>query len=143
MTNRDLLEKKLAFIERCLRELRTLARPALIETNLPEQRFVERQLQLAIQAALDVASHIVSDERLAEPTSNAQLFAALTRHGVLDADLGAALAAAAKFRNVLVHGYVDVDPAIVRDVLENHLGELDAFVAAVRSFATGVVDESR
>jgi uncharacterized protein YutE (UPF0331/DUF86 family) len=134
MTNRDLVEKKLAFVERCLRELRTLARPALIESNLPEQRFVERELQLAIQAALDVASHIVSDERLAEPASNADLFAALAGHGVLDASLGAALVGAAKFRNVLVHGYVDVDPAIVRDVLENRLGDLDAFVAAVRAF---------
>ena len=38
----------------------------------------------------------------------------------------------AGFRNVLVHGYDDVDLAVVRDVLEHHLGDLDAFVAAVR-----------
>lgn len=134
MTNRELVDKKLAFVERCLHELRTLARPALIETSIHEQRFAERELQLAIQAALDVASHIVSDERLAEPTSNADLFAALARHGVIDASLGGALVSAAKFRNVLVHGYVDVDPGIVRDVVENHLGELEAFVASVRAF---------
>jgi len=39
----------------------------------------------------------------------------------------------AKFRNVLVHGYVDVDPAIVRDVVENRLGDLEAFVSAIRA----------
>ena len=38
----------------------------------------------------------------------------------------------AGFRNVLVHGYDDVDLAVVRDVLEHRLGDLDAFVAAVR-----------
>ena len=38
----------------------------------------------------------------------------------------------AGFRNVLVHGYVAVDLAIVRDVVEHHLGDLDAFVAAIR-----------
>ena len=37
------------------------------------------------------------------------------------------------FRNVLVHGYAEVDPAIVRDVVEHHLGDLDAFVAAMRA----------
>lgn len=134
MTNRDLVDKKLAFIERCVQELRSLARPELIASDLREQRFAERELQLAIQAALDVASHIVSDERLAEPTSNAELFGALTRHGVLAPGLGSALAQAAKFRNVLVHGYLDVDPNIVRDVVENQLQDLLDFAAAVRAF---------
>ena len=107
-----------------------------IETEIQHQRFVERELQLAIQAVLDVASHIVSDERLPEPSSNAALIAALTQRGILDSALGTALAAAAKFRNVLVHAYADVDPAIVRDVVEHHLQELDAFVVCVRDFLT-------
>ncbi len=38
----------------------------------------------------------------------------------------------AGFRDVLVHGYETVDVAIVRDVLERHLGDLDAFVASMR-----------
>jgi uncharacterized protein YutE (UPF0331/DUF86 family) len=134
MTNAELVEKKLVFIERCLEELRVLGDFTRIETDLRERRFVERQLQLAIQAALDVASHIVSDERLAEPTSNADLFAALTNRGLLPRELGSALVKAAKFRNVLVHGYVDVDPALVRKVAENDLGDLEAFIAAVRAF---------
>jgi uncharacterized protein YutE (UPF0331/DUF86 family) len=38
----------------------------------------------------------------------------------------------AGFRNVLVHGYDDVDLSIVLDVLANHLGDLELFVAAIR-----------
>jgi uncharacterized protein YutE (UPF0331/DUF86 family) len=34
---------------------------------------------------------------------------------------------------VLVHGYTAVDPGIVRDVLENHLGDLHAFVTQIRA----------
>jgi uncharacterized protein YutE (UPF0331/DUF86 family) len=64
MTDPELVAKKLAFIETCVRELRTLARPERIADDLREERFVEHTLQLAIQAALDVGSHIVSDERL-------------------------------------------------------------------------------
>ena len=37
------------------------------------------------------------------------------------------------FRNVLVHGYDDVDLRVVHDVLEGHLGDLVAFVAAIRT----------
>ena len=132
MTDADLVAKKLAIIEGCLRDLRTLARPADLAVDVREERFVEHTLRVAIQAALDVASHIVSDQRLGEPRSNRELFTARVRDGSLAPDLAALLAAMAGFRNVLVHGYGDVDLAVVRDVLENHLGDLDAFVAAMR-----------
>lgn len=38
----------------------------------------------------------------------------------------------AGFRTVLVHGYDDVDLAIVRDIVENHLSDLLRFVECVR-----------
>ena len=77
MTDPDLLAKRLAVIDTCVRDLRELARPAAIPADVREERFVEHTLQLAIQAALDAASHIVSDERLGEPRSNRELFSLL------------------------------------------------------------------
>lgn len=133
MTDPDLMAKKLAFIETCLRELRTLARLELVEVDIRELRFVEHTLQVAIQAALDVASHVVSDDRLGEPRTNRELFELLGRHAWLEPSLAARLADMAGFRNILVHSYAEVDPAIVRDVVEHHLVDLDAFVAVVRA----------
>lgn len=133
MTDAGLVAKKLAFIETCLRELRALARPTELMTDVREQRFVEHTLQVAIQAALDVSSHIVSDERLGEPATNRELFDRLARGGWIPEDLAGRISNMAGFRNVLVHGYADVDIGIVQDVLANHLGDLDAFVAAVRA----------
>ncbi len=132
MTDRPLIDKRLAIIDTCLADLRRLARVDLIDTDIREQRFVEHTLQVAIQAALDVASHIVSDRRLGEPRTNRELFDLLQRDQWLDERLASTLRNMAGFRNVLVHGYDDVDLDIVTDVLRNHLGDLDAFVAAVR-----------
>ncbi len=132
MTDEELVAKRLAFIETCLRELRQLARPAELARDVRERRFVEHTLQLAIQAALDVGSHIVSDDRLGEPATNRQLFDQLAAAGWLPPALGDRLVQMAGFRNVLVHGYTGVDLAIVEDVLANHLQDLDAFVAAIR-----------
>ena len=87
---------------------------------------------MAIQAALDVASHIVSDRRLGEPRTNRELFDLLHRDGWIDADLTTSLRNMAGFRNVLVHGYDDVDLRVVHDVLDGHLGDLTAFIDAVR-----------
>ncbi len=133
MTDEDLVAKKLALIETYVRELRTLAKPREISTEVRERRFAEHTLQIAIQAAMDVASHIVSDEKLGEPTTNSQLFEILAHAGWLQAEQSDRLRKMAGFRNVLVHGYAVVDPAIVRDVVENHLGDLLDFVAAVRA----------
>ncbi|MEA2750073.1 MAG: hypothetical protein QOI41_4216 [Myxococcales bacterium] len=57
MTDEGLVAQKLAFIETCVEQLRTMARPERIATDVREERFVAHTLQLAIQAALDVASH--------------------------------------------------------------------------------------
>src|SRR5512136_325221 len=132
MTDPELVAKKLAFIETCVRELRTLARPDRIVEDLREERFVEHTLQLAIQAALDVGSHIVSDERLGEPETSRDVFRLLGRAGVVPAAMSNRLEQMAGFRNVVVHLYQDVDLGVVRDVVENHLGDLLDFVAAIR-----------
>lgn len=133
MVDRDLVLKKLAFIETCVRELRTLARLALIDRDVREERFVVHTLQLAVQAALDIASHVVSDLRLGEPETNRQLFELLRKAGWLSDPLAATMRDIAGFRNVVVHGYEAVDLGIVRDIAEHRLEDLLDFVAAVRA----------
>lgn len=132
MTDKDLVAKKLAVIETSVAQLRTLARPEAIRLDVREERFVEHTLQIAIQAALDVASHIVSDDRLGEPETNQELFELLVKAGLVEPSLAAALRDMAGFRNVIVHGYQDVDLGVVEDVVRNHLGDLLAFVASIR-----------
>jgi uncharacterized protein YutE (UPF0331/DUF86 family) len=124
--------KKLAVIETALADLRRLAQPDRVSSDLVQRRFVEHTLQIAIQAALDVASHIVSDDRLGEPRTNRESFALLARGGWIDPVLHDSLSRMAGFRNVLVHGYDDVNLDVVRDVLDHRLGDLEAFTAAVR-----------
>lgn len=60
------------------------------------------------------------------------MFELLAGAGWLPDELGRTLRSIVGFRNILVHGDTAVDPAIVRDVVEHHLGDLDAFVAAIR-----------
>jgi uncharacterized protein YutE (UPF0331/DUF86 family) len=133
MTDPDLIAKKLAQIESCVADLRRLANPARLEHDVREERFVEHTLQVAIQAAIDIASHIVSDLRLGEPRTNRALVELLERGGVLAAPLASTLGNMVGFRNVIVHGYDPVDLAVVRDVLEHRLDDLLTFVGAVRA----------
>lgn len=131
MTDRALVEKKLATIVSAVSDLRRLANVDQLRHDVREERFIEHTLQLAMQAALDVASHIVSDESLGEPQTNRHLFDLLARAGWLDDGLAAQLSRMAGFRNVLVHGYDDVDLAVVEDIVRHRLDDLLQFVAVV------------
>jgi uncharacterized protein YutE (UPF0331/DUF86 family) len=132
VTDPALVAKKLAVIETSVADLRRLARPEALAHDIREQRFVEHTLQIAIQAAMDVASHVVSDERLGEPDTNRQLFDLLTRGGWLSSELADTMKRMTGFRNVLVHGYQAVDLAIVQDIVERGLDDLLTFVDAIR-----------
>ena len=131
MTDRDLIAKLLAQIETGVTELRTMARLDRIAEDVRERRFVEHTLQITIQAALDIASHLVSERRLGEPETNRELFARLAGAGLLDSELAARLAQMVGFRNVLVHGYAKVNLERVRDAVEHGLDDLVAFVRSI------------
>lgn len=132
MTDAELAAKKLAEIEAFVSELQSLAKPELISVDLKERRFVEHTLQLAIQAALDLASHIVSDERWGEPETYAELFALLATHGLIAPDLAPRLRRMAGFRNLVVHGYAKVDLQRLEQVAKHDVQDLLDFAAAVR-----------
>lgn len=91
--------------------------------------------QTAIEACIDAAHHVIADQGLGVPASNADAFRSLTAAGFLDDDLAKTMAGAVGFRNVLVHGYAEVDARKVVANLQRR-DSLRAFVAVM----TGVLD---
>ena len=139
MTDPELLAKKLAFVETCVADLRRLARPEALRDDIREERFVAYTLQIAIQAALDAASHIVSSERLGEPATNRALFDLLERDGWISPETRTVMHEVAGFRNIVVHGYQEIDARVLEDILAHRLDDLIAFCAAVRNRLGGVI----
>jgi uncharacterized protein YutE (UPF0331/DUF86 family) len=95
------------------------------------QRIVERTLHLAIDTCMDVADHVVADRRLRVPETGAESFEILAEAGLLQPELGKALASMVGFRNILVHDYTRLDPEIVIRVLRFDLSDLERFRTAV------------
>ena len=133
MTHIELVSRKLKLIETTVTELRTLGRPAEIQHDSREQRYTERMLQIAIQAALDVAARIISDNSLGDPSTNREMFEILVRFGWIPADLISPLSQMVGLRNILVHGYETVNPEMLGDIVTgDDLDDLLAFVRAIR-----------
>lgn len=90
----------------------------------------EHALQLAIQSCIDIGAHLVSELGLPAPSDYRGIFESLRPAG-LDAQLAQRLAAAAGMRNILVHGYLDVDDQAVWDALAR-LDDLRDFATAAQ-----------
>jgi uncharacterized protein YutE (UPF0331/DUF86 family) len=91
------------------------------------QRIIERTLQMAIEACVDVASHVIADRGLQVPATYAEVFEVLGQAALIDAGLRDAMVRMVRFRNVIVHEYTRIDPDIVVDILGNHLDDLSRF----------------
>jgi uncharacterized protein YutE (UPF0331/DUF86 family) len=95
------------------------------------QRIIERTLQMMIETCVDVAGHIISDQRFRIPKSYADTFAVLYENDIVDEKLHASLRKMAQFRNVVVHHYDKIDTAIVIGILQKDLKDFIAYRNAI------------
>lgn len=91
------------------------------------QRIVERTLQIAIEACLDIASHVIADRRLRAPSTYAETFEILGEAGLISSSLGQVMVEMTGFRNVVVHEYARVDADVVVRILRDHLEDFRRF----------------
>lgn len=89
---------------------------------------VQHYLLLAVETVLDLGSHVISSEGYEPPGSYADVFRVLRDEELLDEDLADRLMAMARFRNVLVHAYADVDAERVLRILHESVSDLDRFI---------------
>ena len=134
MVDPDILRRK---TEQVLHHVARLQRrPGLTPEELAadEDRLnaVLMDLQQAIQGCIDLAVHACADEALGAPAGPGEAFGLLARAGRIDKRLAERLAGAAGLRNLIVHRYASVDGDRILAVIRNDLGDLEAFVAALR-----------
>lgn len=97
---------------------------------------MERGLQLCAQNALDIATHLAASAGRDAP-DYASAIDVLGDIGVLPAGFALRFRGIAGFRNVLVHGYLGVDPARLHQLLNSGLGDLAEFARLVEAHVRG------
>lgn len=113
------------------------------KTDKRARRFIERTLHIIIEGCIDAAQHIVSDEKLREPTSYRDTFAVLTENGILHQNDLARFENIASFRNLLVHYYEKVDDEIVYGIFKNNLSDIDLFIKRIVDYLNTPKVENR
>ncbi len=109
-----------------LEQFRSMTRAEFLG-DLRNYRTVECDFQLAAQAAIDIASHILAADFPHRPKGYRDVIELLGEVGVLPSDLAARFAEMAGFRNILIHESLAVDRDIVYDHLQDELDDFRLF----------------
>lgn len=136
MVDVDVVAVKLAEVADRLERIRSHC-PAEADALVEDRdalELVSFNLILAVQAALDVASHLIADEGWPAAATLTDSFVRLHERKVISAETLAGIRPAAGLRNVLTHMYSGVDPAKVHLAATAGLAELERFAAEVSSW---------
>lgn len=132
MVNKDIVFEKIKNIQNCLKRIqeKTGGDPKTLDDMDVQDIFV-LNLQRAVQATIDLAAHIISDEGLGLPSELKENFSILEKSKIISADLSSRMQKMVGFRNIAVHDYTEISADVLKSVLEKDLKDLEEFYSAV------------
>ena len=122
------IQRKFALLDKQLVELSNHTKDIDFDTfrnNWAMRSMSERALQVMVEIVIDVAERIIALKNAGTTASSAEAIDCLVKLNVLKStqpynDM-------VKFRNLLVHQYEEIDPAIIYDIIKNKLDNFRQF----------------
>ncbi len=97
---------------------------------------IKYYLIVAIEACIDISNHIIAKEHLGVPQTYSDCFKILQANNIISNQLAQKLINMAKFRNLLVHLYWDINDKKIYEILQS---ELDDFKEFIKQISTAIL----
>lgn len=95
----------------------------------------ERDLEIVIQACLDIADHLIAKLGLELPKKDRkETFSILARNKIISHGLVSKLTAMAGQRNILIHEYLEVEREKIYQTINEDLSDIVKFVQAIQKY---------
>lgn len=132
IVNRDIILNKSATIRRCVQRIHEEYEGNVDNLfNFTRQDSIILNLQRACEGCLDLAMHLISENKLGVPQSSRDAFDLLQRSGIIDPALNRSLKAMVGFRNIAMHDYQAVQVEILEEMIEEQLPDFEQFIICV------------
>ncbi|MEZ0344493.1 MAG: DUF86 domain-containing protein [Caldimicrobium sp.] len=135
MVSEKILLKLLERLERALKRLESKKGVSFeeFEKNWEIHGAIIHELQVAIQAIIDIGTHLISELGLRSPNFYREIADILAEKNIIPRDYAETLKKIIAFRNILVHEYVELD---LREIYKNfqNIEDLRKFAFYVLNF---------
>ena len=132
MPDKDIIIEKTTNIQHCLKRIKDVTKlePGSL-ANYDVQDIFVLNLQRAVQATIDIAVHIVSEEGWGVVKTLKENFTVLEQNNVIDSELADTLKKMVGFRNMAVHDYGRLDVEILKNILQHSLQDIEIFYTLI------------
>jgi len=125
----DILERNLAF----LKEIKTLSPEQFLKSYKDIQAAKYSLLEI-MEACIDIANYIISVKSFRRAEEYSEMFKVLKEEGILGKKLANKLEDMARFRNLLVHRYGEIDNRRVLEIIKHNLKDIEEFEKEIQKF---------
>ena len=133
---REVIEAKLDIIDRNLRfleEMKTISPDQFIESYKDVQASKYSLLEI-IEACIDIANYTISIKGFRRAEEYSEMFKVLKEERVIGKELATKLEDMARFRNLLVHRYGEIDNRRVLEIIKHNLKDIEEFEKEIEKF---------
>ena len=137
MIDKDLIEAKFDIIERNLRFIREFYSEKTaeeIEEDYRDYQALKFSLFEIVEACIDIANHIIAAKRFERAEEYARMFMVLAKNKIIPEELAEKLADMARFRNLLVHRYGELETERLVEIVKEDLNDIVEFVNKMKEF---------
>lgn len=131
--DRETLARKLGYLQKninLLEPYRNMPIESLLDAP-KELMIVERLLQTTIESVIDSSRLLVALEDWRKARDERDALIIFEERGILPEGLGYRLVEAKRFRNILVHEYVEIKPELMLQNMQHGLPDLRAFAVSM------------
>ncbi len=129
----EVTRRKLVYLKQYLSNLEKYKK--ISKKDYPKHHFeIERLLQLIVEVACDINSHIVVQLNMKPPSDYYQSFIDLGKTGVISQSLAKKIAPSSALRNALIHAYEEIDDEKVRQSIRLSLKYFPRYIEALQQY---------
>ena len=131
MVRIEVLKKRITKLEEYLALLVVYNAMPLAEflANPEHYNSAERLLQLSIESTIDMGNHIITDLNLGYADYGSQIPDILAEKKLISREIAETWIKMIGLRNILVHDYLDVDHAVIHELIRTRLSDFDKLKA--------------
>jgi len=134
--DKELINLRIDIIERNLVEIDEITAEGYphFQTSYRDELAAKQALLESIEACIDISNHIIVTLGLRRPTDYKDIFLILGEQDILDRTLSLKMQEMAKFRNVLVHRYINIETERLFHLMKNETDDFKEFIKQILDY---------
>lgn len=134
--DKELIQFRTDVIEKNLKLIGEIAKEGheKFKKSFRDEMAAKHALLESIEACLDIANHIIATKGFRRPVDYKDVFLVLKENKIINDKLSLKLQSMAKFRNILVHRYAEIESKRLFKIMTRDVRDIKEFIKTILKY---------